>query len=253
MNKYNEDLLVLAGLFVTGSYFCASNQIPGTMQRYNVFLQIHKGLRVMLYDTSTALQQADLETAGADHPALKKLAATLDFFDGHAHHEDTHVFSMLQQFEPEFVTAMEAEHVADHALSNELRSLILDLRQATSPEEKYAIGNRLCHTFNAFTVFNLTHLHKEETEVNELLWKHYTDMDIIVANRQLVATLTPDEAQQSAYWMLRSGSDNELAKLFAGMKAGAPAEAFAGLMAMAQEVLPADRFEKLESRISVAV
>jgi len=223
------------------------------MQRYNVFLQIHKGLRVMLYDTSTALQQADLETAGADHPALRKLAATLDFFDGHAHHEDTHVFSMLQQYEPGFVAAMEAEHVADHALSNELRSLILDLRQATTPEEKYAIGTRLCHTFNAFTVFNLTHLHKEETEVNELLWKHYTDMDIIMANRQLVATLTPDEAQQSAYWMLRSGSDNELAKLFAGMKAGAPAEAFEGLMAMAQEVLPADRFEKLESRIAVAV
>jgi len=37
------------------------------------------------------------------------------------------------------------------------------------------------------------------------------------------------------------------------MKAGAPAEAFEGLMAMAQEVLPADRFEKLESRIAVAV
>ena len=204
----------------------------------------------MLYDTSTALQQADLDNADSSHPALQKLAATLNFYDGHAHHEDVHIFSLLEPHARHFVAEMEAEHVIDHALGDNLRALIAAFDTAATKEAKQEIGAEVCRAFNEFTVFNLTHMQKEETAVNELLWKHYSDIDIIQANRRLVASLRPEEAKESAYWLMRSASDNELARLLTGMKHGAPAEVFDEMYSIAREVLPPHRFEALQARVS---
>jgi len=216
------------------------------MQRYNVFLQIHKGLRAMMYETSIALQHTDFDTASNYPPALVKLTQTLEVFDAHAGHEDNFIFSLLHEHCADFVAEMEAEHVTDHALSHQLRALIADYKEATEPLAKHQLGAQICHAFNAFIAFNLTHLNKEETAVNEQLWKHYTDMDIITANRALVSSLKPEEAQMSALWMIKSGTNNELAKWLKGMKGNIPEPMMEMLMGLAKRELPAERFEVIE-------
>ncbi len=212
------------------------------MTRYNVFLSIHKGLRLMMYDVSKDLQHTDFDSADNNPTSLQKLSETLDIFDAHAGHEDNFIFSMLTPHAPELVAEMEAEHETDHQLSHELRTLIAAYKDATDAHEKHTLGTRICHSYNAFIAFNLTHLTKEETVVNEVLWKHYTDMDIIMANRALVGSLKPEEIQMSAIWMIRSNSNNELIKWLKGMKNNVPPPVMDMLMGMAKTELAEERF-----------
>jgi len=222
------------------------------MTRFNVFLLIHKGLRAFLYDVSTSLQHTDFgQTPGFPH-SLEKLEQLLEVFDKHAHHEDNFVFCMLAACNPQLQEEMEREHVTDHALANALRSLIAQYRTAAD-SEKATIGSSICYTFNDFTAFNLTHLNKEEIVVNESLWLHYTDADILAANMRMLATLSPEEMKSSAVWMMRGCSNTEITGWLGNVKKQAPPHVLETLLALAEQELPAHRFSLIQNNILEAV
>ena len=58
------------------------------MKRFNIFNQIHKGLRVLLYDTATVLQQTDFSDAGQTRVALEKVNKVLHMFSQHGKNEE---------------------------------------------------------------------------------------------------------------------------------------------------------------------
>ena len=219
------------------------------MQRYNVFYLIHKGLRAMMYDTSANLQHTDFAHAAEYPHSLEKLEELVEVFDAHAGHEDGHIFTMLQACNPALQDEMEKEHVTDIALSHKLRSLMEQFRNATDAGEKKEIGNTICYTFNEYIAFNLTHMNKEEIVVNESLWKHYADADIIGANMRMVATLSPDEAKRSAIWMLRGCSNGDICGWLGMVKRGAPEPVFNMLLGIAEAELPAQRFAAVQGTL----
>jgi hemerythrin-like domain-containing protein len=218
------------------------------MQRFNAFLLIHKALRAVLYDAAITLQHTDFATA-TNPQSLENLSYVLEAFDSHAGHEDKHLFCLLESCNPQLMYEMEGEHVTDHKLTSSLRSLIAEYKNATTPADKARIGATICYTFNDFIAFNLTHLNKEELIVNEALWNNYTDMDIIQANQRLVAAIPPPEMQFAINWMMRSCSNNELISWVNAIKANIPPQALQMLMNVAEEVLPAERFEHIQNGI----
>ncbi|MGZ8518493.1 MAG: hypothetical protein ACXWWD_14145, partial [Chitinophagaceae bacterium] len=80
------------------------------MSRFNIFNQIHKALRAMLYDTSLALQQTHFADAEESETALEKVGMAVDVFDKHAAHEDNFILQAIQQYEPSLADAFEQEH-----------------------------------------------------------------------------------------------------------------------------------------------
>jgi len=219
------------------------------MQRYNVFLMVHKGLRAMLYDTSLSLQHTDFAHASERPQSLEKLALVLDIFDAHAGHEDKYVFSLLESCAADLMNEMEAEHVTDHALSAGIRKLIADFTTAATPAEKYNIGYSICRMYNDFIAFNLTHLNKEETVVNEALWSNYTDLDIIQANQRLISSLSPEEVKRNAIWMIRSCSNGEIIGWINAIKKDIPAPVLGLLMQLIEQELPIHRLEAVQNGI----
>ncbi len=219
------------------------------MPRYNVFLMIHKGLRAFMYDVSVNIQHTNFATAGGFPHSLEKLENLLDTFDKHGHHEDEHIFNMLAACNPQLQAEMEQEHVTDHALSDKLRTLTERYRNTSDTAEHIAIGSEIAYALNDFIAFNLTHLNKEEIVVNASLWQHYTDEDILAANMRMIATLSPEEVQHSATWMMRGCNDAELSGWLSNIKKQAPPPVFDLLLGIAQAQLPAHRFEQIQNSI----
>ena len=85
--------------------------------RFNIFNQVHKALRALLYDTALTLQQTHFSNADEAEAAIAKVKAVLDVFDQHAEHEDNFVLPAIQQYEPSMVDAFEQEHVEARAAS----------------------------------------------------------------------------------------------------------------------------------------
>ena len=199
----------------------------------------------MLYDTSLTLQQAYLGDAEEAESALEKVRIAVDVFDEHAAHEDHFVLPAIQQYEPSLVDAFEQEHEKDHALSERLRGLLAVYHHAIKTEVKIETGQAINQAFIDFMIFNLEHMAKEETMLNKVLWRYYSDAEILSINQRIVASIPPQEIAIASVWMMRGMSNTEISGWLKGVEENAPEPVFTQLFSIAEKELPNDRFRKV--------
>lgn len=164
----------------------------------------------MLYDTSLALQQTYFGDAEETETALAKVRTTVDVFDGHAGHGDHFVLPAIRHYEPSLVDAFEQEHEKDRALSERLRGLLTVYNHAIKKEVKMETGQAIDKAFMEFMIYNLEHMAKEETVLNKVLWRYYSDEEIIGINQQVVSSIAPDDMAFTSAWMMRGMSNAEI-------------------------------------------
>jgi hypothetical protein len=210
--------------------------------RFNIFNKIHKGLRVLLYNTAISIQHTAFLQPDQAREAFDKVEKTLWMFDSHAHTEDELLFPLLQTFAPDIVMDFEQQHQRDHELAESLRLIIHSYAFATDAAAKLKCGVLLQQAFDEFTAFNLQHMNREETIINEALWQHYADQDIAAIEKTIVASLTPEQSEFSANWMMRGLNNAEIADWLKKVQAGAPEMVFNGLCAVAARELPIERW-----------
>lgn len=220
--------------------------------RYNIFNQIHKALRALLYDTALFIQQTDFTDATETEKALEKLRVVVEMFDQHAHHEDKYILPAIEKFDAEIIKSFEQEHQEDIALGQQLGQLMNTLNQAVGPNDRIAAGVALHNAFVAFMVFNLNHMAKEEQLLNAVLWKNYDDMQIIFLNNTIVANIPEAKQMFGSLWMIKSLNNREIIGWLKQVRANAPEPAFRGLYQMAGETLPTVRWQTIKQALEEA-
>ncbi len=96
------------------------------------------------------------------------------------------------------------KNIEDIQLDNRLKTLVTIFRSVELDEEKINCGLCINKSFRDFLTFNLNYIAKEEWEINQALWKHYSDEELLQLNARLTASIPPEEKLISAKWMLRS-------------------------------------------------
>jgi len=220
------------------------------MNRFNAFNLIHKALRAMLYDAALTLQQTYFANTDEAENALQKVEDVLFLFENHAHHEDTMVLPAVEMYEPQLVDEFEKEHEKDLALSNRMKNLLNIYRNIYFTEERIICGSAILKAFVEFMVFNLEHMAKEEILINEAVWKHYTDEQLLALNEKIVASIPPGELALASKWMLRGINNFDAILWLKNIKQNAPAPVFDALISLAEKELPADRFNIIEESIN---
>lgn len=223
------------------------------MSRYNIFNQIHKGLRALLYDTALTLQQTWFTNAEETAIALGKVKKAVDIFDKHAEHEDRFVLPAIVKYEPALVDLFEKEHEEDHALSQGLRDLIKVYHHAIQAGVKIETGQAINRAFTSFMMFNLEHMNKEETVLSKILWRYYTDAELAALNKEIVASIPMDELVVTSTWMMRGLSVMEIRHWLKAVEKESPSTAFHQLLDMAERELAADRFRVLQESLTEGV
>lgn len=213
--------------------------------RFNIFNQIHKALRALLYDTALTLQQTSFSHPDEAEAALEKLRIVLDVFDKHANHEDHFVLPAIQHYEPSIADSFEQEHIEDHELAEKLRNLVLLLEKQQDPKKKEETGHAILHAFIAFTSFNLDHMAKEETVLNDRLWRYYSDAEIMTLNQKIVESIPPAEMQFTATWMMKGMNNAEITGWLKAIQKNAPEAVFSMLFNIAEKELPHSRFRRV--------
>jgi len=220
------------------------------MKRYNIFNNIHKGLRAMLYETALCLQQTDFNNEEETDTSLTQVSTVIDLFDKHAHTEDTIVFAAIENTEPLLVNAFEQEHAEDHSLGQRLHGLHTAFAHAISASDKMAIGSAINQSFIDFMLFNLRHMAKEEDIINKALWKYYTDMELQAITQQIVAGIPPQIMAQYSGWMMRGLSNNEITAWLKEVKNNAPDFVFQSLLQTASQELADRRWQMIQETIT---
>ena len=213
--------------------------------RFNVFNQVHKGLRALLYDTALKIQQTDFTDMLQGSLTIKAVEDVVFLFEDHAHNEDSFILPAVGKFDSNIITVFENEHAEDERLSKILLAASAAW-QASDEDGRYDIGQIIFYQFNAFVAFNLYHMNKEETVLNEALWKYYSDLEIIQIMNELLASLPPNVMNAEAPWMVRGMNDPEIITWLQEVKQHAAAPIFGMLSGLAQSELPVARWENIK-------
>ncbi|GAB3507656.1 hypothetical protein GCM10027341_42570 [Spirosoma knui] len=221
-------------------------------QRYNVFNQIHKGLRSMLYDTALRLQRTDFGQSDEANAAVEQLEQILHLFDEHAENEDQFILPHIRKHNAQLIDELESDHEIDHRLTQTLFGHIQEWKTADRTAQKEAIGQRIFFAFNEFIAFNLYHMNKEENVLMYLLWTHYTDAEIRQMEGGILQSIPPQTLLIESRWMMRSINNKEVVGWLSGVKQGAPAEVFNQFLQLAEDELPADRLTKVRTSLALA-
>lgn len=214
-------------------------------KRFNIFNHVHKALRSMLFDTADRLQQTDFDHREEATEMLYDLEKILYYFDKHAEHEDTFILPAVARYNKPLVETFEEEHVADHALAESLRQAMAVWELTDDASEMIDLGRRVTLTFNDFIAFNLTHMNKEEEELNPVLWAWYTDQELLQIRQMLVATIPPADLYDQSRWMVAAASHQELVEWFSSLKRKDQQTLYDIHLRIAEEVLPAKRWHAL--------
>lgn len=215
-----------------------------TKNRYNVFNNIHKGLRHMLFQAQIDVQRTDFSNPAAD-ATITDLEYVLECYDTHADHEDHFILDNIASKEPAITEELEKDHIVDHQLSDNLRQQIELYKAATDMDSKAAAGQEIFYALNEFIAFNLYHMNKEERVLLPLLWKHFTDGEILEMEHKIVASIPPPVLIAESRWMMRSINNGEISSWMTGIKMGAPEPVYQMFVQMAKEELPEVRFTAL--------
>ena len=212
------------------------------MQRYNIFHQIHKGLRAMLYETAIDIQHADFWNVEEADEVVERINEVVRLFDKHALSEDRHVFPAVEKYDPAIADAFEQEHVKDHLLGKLLAESISRFQNAPVITQKAEVAKEVQSNYVKFMVFNLEHMAKEEAVLNKILWRYYTDPELMAITRQIINDVPPDYMVQYNKWMIRGMNNGEITKWLKGVERNAPEDVFQSLFATAESELPEKRF-----------
>lgn len=215
------------------------------MQRYNIFHQVHKGLRALLYETAIQLQHTDFWNVEEADETIDRINEVIRLFEKHAHTEDNKVFPAVEKYDPAIADAFEQEHVKDHQLGQLLAESITNYRASAIITEKAEAGKQIHTSFVKFMVFNLEHMAKEEDVLNWILWRYYSDAELMGITQQIIAGIPPVDMSLNSKWMMRGLNNVEITGWLKGVEKNAPEAVFQALFATAEKELPQTRFRQV--------
>lgn len=205
--------------------------------RYNLFNFIHKALRAQLYDAALTLQKTDFINEAEAETAMEKVHLTLKSFESHAEKENKFILPAISKHDEQKAAMIESEHDTDESLSEQMKNKMEALRFAPV-ELKNKTGRQLFYLFIEFTGFNLIHMNKEEHVLNEILWEHNSDAELMAITGEIMKSIPPSEMMEIFPWMMKGITNLELIGFLADLEKGLPQETFDSVMHMAHRTIP---------------
>ena len=219
--------------------------------RFNLYTDIHKGLRALLTDSLLAVGRMDPQDAAAVAATTTRVARMLDFCAAHLQHEDRFIHPAIEARAPGAAAGAAHDHREHEQAIAALRALTARLGTTPAPG-RAGVAHALYLQLSRFVAHNLEHMHTEETAHNAALWAHYSDAELVTLHDALVATIPPEEMMFTLSWMLPAQNPAERAALLSAMQAGAPAPVFAAVLDLARTHLPAADWQALQQRLGAA-
>lgn len=217
--------------------------------RYNIFNQLHKGMRAMLYNQAMLIQQTDFTRDEQAVATLLQLEQLLQYFQLHTMLENRFIIPAVQPFNAALAQDFKSEHTTADAQRSDISERIAAWRIAKDETERKKAGVHLFYEFNELIAFTLYHMNKEEKVLNKVLWAHYPDATIMHLEHMMNSAVPPVKMFEESRWMLRAINDAEVISWMLGIKNNAPHEVFDAFMGLAEQELPYHRWRLLQAAL----
>lgn len=222
------------------------------LERVNLDLyrDIHKGLRNGLFGVTFAAGQVDPGNRDAVAAVAGRWHDLVAVLVGHAEHEDEFMQPVIEEHFPALADVIAVAHPELEAQMAALEVLAERATDACERDRRLAV-HRMYLGFASFTAAYLQHQEFEELRVMPALAEKIGFEAVLAMHGAIVASIPPDEMVKALTLMLPGMNVEDRAELLGGIKAGAPAEVFAGMMGLAQSVVSPADYEQVATRLGV--
>lgn len=221
-----------------------SSPAATTTARMDVYTSIHKALRAAMSDTLRRVGRLDVHDDEEREAVCSNVQALLQQLRSHLQHENDFIHAAIEARRPGGARLTAEDHVQHLDSIGNLDDEAQALRHARAAQRQ-AMALRLYRHLALFVAENLEHMQLEETENQATLWALYSDAEIAQMHDRLVASIGPDEMALTVRWMAAALPTQDLVDLFSGVRANAPAPAFAALLDVACTQLDEGRRARL--------
>lgn len=216
----------------------------------DMFRDIHKAIRSELFGVTLAAGRVSpLDTEGRAEVA-RHVVWVRELLSAHAEHEATHVEPVLAEHLPEMGEVLAREHAAIEARLDELVELARRALAADGPAARVRT-HRLYLDLAEFTARFLDHEDYEERRVGPAIEAVLGPEGAAVIQEAIVSGIQPAQRAASLAVMLPALNVDDRAEVLGGLRAGAPAEVFAGAWALAESVLTPAQVHELSEALGL--
>lgn len=209
--------------------------------RVDMYLPIHKALRLFMSDTLTRVGRLDLDDPLEMAATLGQLEGLLEVCRGHLGHENDYIHTAIEARRPGASLRIAGEHEEHLEAIAALESEAAALR--TWPGA--AAAHRLYRHLALFIAENFAHMNIEETAHNAALWELYSDAELNGIHDRLLASIDPAEMAGVLRWMLPALNPAERAAMLREMRQQMPPPVFQGIIELVRPRLDASAWRKL--------
>lgn len=214
----------------------------------DLYKDIHKGIRAELFAITSSAGSIDSSIrldriAIADH-----IASVGSVLASHAHHEDLVIDPVLAEYHPVLAERITADHDVLEARFDALVDLARTAVDAVVRDQRRLV--HLLHLdLSGFTSGYLAHQYLEERVVMPALESSIGPAEVLELHQAIVGSIPPDEMGRSLAVMLPAMNVDDRVELLSGIRAGAPADAFAAVLDLAESVLSGPDASALTARM----
>ena len=227
----------------------AANDAAAAPERHEIYHFVHKGLRAAMSDALVRLGRVDLDDVTHRAEVLGVVANLLDLCREHLEHENNFLHTAMEKVAPGSSCACADDH-EHHVSAIEHLKTRLDDAAAADPLVRERAFKVLYRLLASFVAENFAHMEVEESINTELLWRHYSDADLLAIEHQIHAHIKPERMMTWLRWILPNVTRQQRAVMMRGMQAGMPPELFGGVLEMVKPHLT--EFERAALAIDLA-
>jgi hemerythrin-like domain-containing protein len=157
-----------------------------TSSRVDLFTDIHKALRVALFDVSAAAGATDWDVPEAVTSLAAQWQPLVELLRAHTEHENDYIFRLLDTTSVALPLPNE-DHDHLDGLLDDLDDQFAALRN--DPDAHAALS--WYRNLNRYIASTLEHLHAEETTVLPVLWAERSDAELVECRNAFLAATPP--------------------------------------------------------------
>jgi hypothetical protein len=216
---------------------------------FDLYRDIHKGIRSELFSVVIEAGRLDPADDCGINALADQIRQTVDLLVGHAHHEDGAIQPVLELSAPALFERIATDHEVLDGRLEWISELAGDVRGSAS---RRATLHELYLELASFTSAYLLHQDVEEREVAQALESAVGLEGLLGIHGSIIGNMPPQELISGLAVMFPTMNVEDRTELLGGMKATAPADAFAGVWSLAKSVLPTDDHRAVAVRLGIA-
>ena len=220
------------------------------MERYNIFNQVHKGLKAFLYDTAMRVQQTDFTIAAEAVQTVEKIGEALYYFSQHALHVERFLFPFITPYNPALINTFKQQYQSEIVQAQQLKGVMNVYEHAVCTEEKALAGKAIHKAFTSFLVAHLDCMAKEDSLLNPLLWRYYNDIELLGLEKDIVSRLSPKDLAALSKWSIRGMNNQEIIDWLRAIEKTSIAAIFSTFFNSAAKELPENRWQQIQEALA---